>query len=113
MIVKEFSEINLDNNLARVVDLKDKNDFYLIGVTKSKDIKSITFEVSIDSGVKGKPLFIQNIRLEITGEISGARFLNMPSEFYIKPIQIINKDGKTLKEGKFPVAININAMDLG
>lgn len=111
MIVKVFNNINLDKNSFREVNLKDFNDFYLIGITND-DIKSITFEVAIDSGVKNKPLLLPNIKLDLEREVSATRVLNYPNEFYIRPIQVINKDNEIIKTGIFNVEININALNL-
>lgn len=112
MIIKLYDKVKL-NSAYQKIDLKDKNDFYLIGITQNKKIKSITFEISIDSGIKDRPLKIENIKLEIDKEISAVRLLNRPSEFYIKPIQIITTEEEIKTEGTFDIAININALDLG
>lgn len=115
MVVKIFDEINLDEKRFREVNLKEFNDFYLIGIKdkESKEVSSITFEIAIDSGVKGKPLHLPNIKLDLEKEVSGVRCTNHPSVFYIRPVQVITADGKAVKEGKFDVEININALDLG
>ena len=113
MIIKVFNNINLDKNSFREVNLKDFNDFYLIGITNNKEIKSITFEVAIDSGVKNKPLLLPNIKLDFEKDVSATRVLNYPNEFYIRPIQLINKDSEVIKTGTFNVEVNINALNLG
>ena len=112
MIVKVFNNINLDKNSFREVNLKDFNDFYLIGITND-DIKSITFEVAIDSGVKNKPLILPNIKLDFEKEVSGVRILNHPSTFYIRPIQVVTNNLEVLKNGQFDIEVNINALNLG
>lgn len=113
MIIKAFSKIDLDKNSFRQVDLKEFNDFYLIGINNEKNIKSITFEVAIDSGVKNKPLILPNIKLDFEKEVSGVRILNHPSTFYIRPIQVITDNLEVLKNGQFDIEININALNLG
>lgn len=111
MIIKAFNNIDLDKNSFRQVDLKEFNDFYLIGINND-NIKSITFEVAIDSGVKNKPLLLPNIKLDLEREVSATRVLNHPNQFYIRPIQIINKDNEVIKTGTFNVEVNINALNL-
>ena len=115
MILKVFDRIDLDKNPFREVNLKGANDFYLISITKDKNIKSVVFEVAIDSGVKGKPLQLPNIKLELDGknEVSGVRVLNHPSEFYIRPVQVTYEDGHDKACGKFDIEVNLNAQDLG
>ena len=113
MILKVFDKIDLDKNPFREVNLKGANDFYLIGITKDKKIKSVVFEVAIDSGVKGKPLHLPNIKLELDEEINGVRVLNHPSEFYIRPVQVTYEDGHDKACGKFDIEVNLNAQDLG
>ena len=114
MIVKVFDKIDLDKSVFRKVDLKTFNDFYLIGIdSDSLDIDSITFEVAIDSGVKNKPLILPNIKLDFKDFVSGVRILNHPSEFYIRPIQVIDKEKfEVHKSGNFDIEININALNL-
>lgn len=112
MIVKVFNNIDLDKNSFRQVDLKEFNDFYFVGITDNKNIKSITFETAIDSGVKNKPLLLPNIKLEFEREVSGVRLLNYPSTFYIRPIQVVDKNFKVFNVGKFDIEVNINALNL-
>lgn len=113
MIIKAFSNIDLDNKKFRLIDLKEFNDFYLIGIKGKETIKSISFETAIDSGVKSKPLSLPNIKLELNNEVSAVRITNYPSQFYIKPVQIIDSEGKSITTGSFDVEVNINALNLG
>lgn len=112
MIIKAFSNIDLDNNKFRLIDLKELNDFYFIGIRGNDNIKSVTFEVAIDSGVKNKPLMLPNIKLEFNRNVDGVRVLNHPSQFYIRPVQVITKSLEAKTAGKFDVEVNINAVNL-
>lgn len=113
MIVNIFNKINLDDKKFREVDLKSFNDFYLIGYKKNDEIKSIVFEVAIDSGIKNNPLYLPNIKLDLDKEVSGVRVLNHPSVFYIRPIQVIKDHYEVVEQGKYDIDINVNALDLG
>ena len=113
MIIKAFSNIDLDDKKFRLIDLKEFNDFYLIGIKDDENVKSITFEVAIDSGVKNKPLILPNIKLEFNRNVDGVRILNHPNQFYIRPVQIITKSLEAKTNGKFNVEINVNALNLG
>lgn len=113
MIIKAFSNIDLDDKKFRLIDLKEFNDFYLIGIKNDETIKSITFEVAIDSGVKNKPLMLPNIKLEFNRNVDGVRILNYPNQFYIRPVQIITKSLEAKTSGKFDVEINANALNFG
>lgn len=113
MIINIFDKIDLDKSTFRKIDLKSFNDFYLIGIDNdAHDINSITFEIAIDSGVKNKPLILPNIKLEFKNSMGSVRVLNHPSEFYIRPIQVEDKELSIHKKGKFNVEININALNL-
>ncbi len=116
----------------QLINLKTYNDCYLIGIKREKnkkdlinsiDVQSIKFELGIESGIKDQPLTIQTISLnfndmtsfnESLNEITAfTRILNIPSEFYIRPISITTKDSKEIKSGEVNITINVNAVDLG
>ena len=112
-IINKYTELDLDNATYTQVDLGTAHNFFLIGINDNNvDISSATFAVAIDSGVTGKPLFLQNIQVPFTGEINGVRYTGFPEKFFMKPLQIINKNGDVIKTGEIDVAININPVVL-
>ena len=94
------------------VDLGDLNSFYLIGVkeakgttdtTDPKDVKRISFEAGVESGISGAEgeesyLNIGYLTLNFEEFTSSdpllnkvtamTRYLNFPSVFYIRPTEI-------------------------
>lgn len=114
---KIYNNIDLDNASYTQIDLSGKNSFYLISVAQDNSVKSITFSIAIDSGVKNSPLHIQYITLPINEGISGTRFDSMPDSFYLKPVQVKLKNDTVVKKNinntPFDIEININAVSLG
>lgn len=112
-----YNNIDLDNATYTAADLSGKHSFYLIGIAQDNSVKSITFSIAIDSGVKNSPFHIQYITLPINEGISGTRFDSMPDSFYIKPVQVKLKDDSILKNNinntPFDIEINISAISLG
>ena len=112
-IINQYSTIDLDNASYQAVDLNNKHNFYMIAITDLTNIQSVTFSVAIDSGVTGKPLEIQYIKLPVSAGISGTRFTYFPDEFYLKPVQIVTNDEQVIQKGEFEIEININPVDFG
>lgn len=112
-----FNEIDLSDDTFSAIDLSGKHSFYLISVAQDDKVSSITFGVYIDSGVTNNPLLIQYITLPVNVGISGQRWSGFPDSFYLKPTQVILKNGGVKKENiddqPYQVEVNINPMDLG
>lgn len=123
------SIINLGSDWAKV-DLGDLNSFYLIGIKESKgetdtidpkDVKRLSFEVGIESGITNKYLTIGYLTLnfdEITSSdaelnkiTAMARYIGYPSTFYIRPTEICT-DKERFTEGICTLSININSVKL-
>lgn len=129
MTVNVIPRLKLNDKFYNV-DLKTFNDFYIIAVKEKEtkrdtikvdNVRKVRFEIAIDSGIKDKPLTIQYINLDFNDITSGnneinkitafQRLLNMPQNFYIKPVSV--DDGqKEIKSGETSITININAMKL-
>lgn len=128
-VTKIIDNVKLDGNWTKV-SLGDFNIFYLIGLKEAKaltdtldpkDIKIINFEIGIESGITNKYLTIGRATLNFKEETSSDKELNeisafvrcngYPSEFYIKPIEIITNTG-IIKEGQTSIDININTVKL-
>ena len=118
----EWTSVSLGNDL---------HTFYLIGIKEAKsltdtidpkDIVKIGFELGIESGIENKYLTIGRVVLNFGlntssdlafNEITAfERCMNYPSEFFIKPVEFIAKDGKVIKEGTTSIDININTVSL-
>lgn len=112
-----YNEIDLSDKSWEIVNLSAKHTFYLIAVAQNDEVKSITFEISIDSGVANNPLVIQNITLPVTEGISGQRWSGFPDEFNIRPVQVMLKNLDIKKENidnqPYQVEVNISPLDLG
>ena len=112
-MIKKYTTINLDTAIYQSVNLdNDLHDFYLIGITDDESIKSITFSCAIDSGVTGEVAEIGNITLPVYGNISQTRFTGFPTEFWMKPVQVITTDEVVHKDGVYEVEVNINNIAL-
>lgn len=108
-MINQYQSIDLDNAAYQAVNLgSGYGCFYLIGITTLTDIKSVTFSVAVDSGVSGKPLVLNNITLELSGEVSGTVLTGYPQNFYLKPVQVLKTNGEALTEGEFDIEVNIN-----
>lgn len=114
------------------VNLKNKNDFYLIAQRAKKDakknavkkdeVKRIKFEVGIRSFGKKNILTINYITLNFndisssdsaTNELTAmVKVVNYPSEFYIRPVEICDINNNIISEGKTSILVGINAMQL-
>lgn len=105
-MVTIFDNIDLNDPIYVEADL-DSHNFYLIAVTEDKEVKSITFSAAVDSGVTNNPLVIGNVSLDIDNEVSGKLIQGFPLDFYLKPLQIVKKDGTVITEGEFDIEINI------
>lgn len=105
-----FANIQLDSATYTSVSLSSSNNFYLIANTQLDNIKSISFAVAVDSGVANKPLFLKNITVNIEEgqQISGNLFTGFPETFYLKPLQVVDKDGNIHVTGTFNIGINVN-----
>lgn len=131
MATQLLSKIELNRDWT-AVNLSDCNQFYLIAIKQSKasgdtidpaDVKKICFECAIDSGVTNKYLTIDFVTLDFTettstdeafNKISAfKRLLNVPADFYIRPIQIETNDGKVITTGQSTIKINVNPVILG
>lgn len=107
--------IDLDGATYQAVNLGNNSSFYLISVTEDTNVKSISFAIAIDSGLVNTPLFIKNITIPVNGEekVAGKFFASFPSNFYIKPIQVVTGDrDASVTEGQFDIEININPMSI-
>lgn len=112
------------------VSLGDYNSFYLIGIKESKgaddtidpkDVKRLSFEVGIESGITNKYLTIGYLTLnfdEITSSdaelnkvTAMARYIGYPSTFYIRPTEIYT-DKERFTEGTCTLSVNINTVKL-
>ena len=131
MSLKNISTlIELGSDWAKV-DLGDLNSFYIIGIKESKgdtdtidpkDVKSLSFEVGIESGIENKYLTIGYLNLnfddftsndkDLNASTAMSRYLNYPSVFYIKPTQIFTANGEKFTAGITNIDININAVKL-
>lgn len=129
------SSIELGSNWVSV-SLGDLNSFYLIGIKNPakgatdtidpKDVKSLSFEVGIDSGatINGSNAYLtlNYITLDFNAFTSSdkilnestalVRCLNYPSTFYIRPTEIFTKDGKKHTTGISSITVNVNAVKL-
>lgn len=112
-IINKYTSIDLDNAVYEKINLNNHHCFYLIGKPTDKTITGVIFSVGVDSGYTGKPLIVQNIVLPVNSEneISGQRFTGFPSEFWIKPLQVITEGNINNSEGEYDIEININPMD--
>ena len=112
-----YNEIDLSNNQPETVNLNGAHNFYLIAVAQDDKISSITFGTYVDSGVSNNPLLMEYITLPVNVGVSGRRWCGWPNEFFIKPTQVILKNGEVKKgniDGKpYQVEINISPIDLG
>lgn len=126
-----YKKILLNTDWKKV-DLGKFDDFYIIAqkakkdsrsdIIKKDDVRKIKFEVGVDSFTKKKPLTINYITLNfndvsssdvVTNDLTAiAKVLNYPSVFYIRPIEIIDKNNNVIKEGKTSIKIGINALRL-
>lgn len=112
-MIKKYNTIDLDTAAYSSVDLSSHtHDFFLIAITEDKNIKSISFSCAVDSGVSNEYLEIQTITVPVYDKISGARFINFPREFYIKPIRVVTIDDVEHTTGEYEVEININNISL-
>lgn len=112
------------------VDLENLNSFYLIGIKEikgtedtidPKNVKRIGFEVGIESGIAKKYLTISHVNLDFDAITSNdkdlnektamARYLNFPSIFYIRPIEIYTENER-FTSGITNIDVNINTLKL-
>lgn len=112
-----YSQIDLSDNTLKSIDLNGIHNFYLISVANDDSVSSVTFEMYIDSGVQNTPLVIQYLTLPVKNGIVGQRYCGVPDKFYLKPTQVILKNGDVKKENiggtPYSVEINMNPIDLG
>lgn len=126
--VKIVDDIILGSWGTSPVKLTTSNSFYLIGIKESKvaedeidpkTVKSVVLKAGIDAGLT-EPLNIGTIVLNFTDETSDNATINeatalnrqigYPEEFYLKPIQLITKDGEIIDKGHTRIDINILEM---
>lgn len=124
MVTSILSRIKLNNTWV-TVDAENFDTCYFIAVKETaaktdtinpEDIKIITFEIGIDSGIKDKPITVSRFAInfndytssdEETNKLTGFAKLNVPGSFYIKPVSM--DDGKkTITTGEVAIALNIN-----
>lgn len=129
-ITKIIDNIDLNSTWAKV-SLGDLNSFYMIAIKEAKglqdtvdpaDVKAVVLEMGIESGITDKMLSIGRIVLnfdEITSSdvevnkiTAMVKRLHEPSEFYIRPIEIITNKETLKKEAKTSIDININTVKL-
>ena len=127
-VSKILSKLTLGQWLK--TDIGNSNYCYLIAVKGQKkekdtidpkDVRRITFELGIDSGIKNEPLTIQRVNLNYNDVIStnsplngiaqGVRLQNVPNEFYIKAVSV--DDGlKEITSGTVSIELNLNSIKL-
>lgn len=124
-----FKKLEIDKWVK--VDLKGKKDFYLIGIKNKKSkkdlidpakIKKIKFEIALETGLKDKYITTSYIYLnfddisssnsEINSITGYTKYINGPSKFYIKAIEVVDDSSICYKEGKVNISININPQTL-
>lgn len=130
MVENILSKITLNKDWVSV-NMNSFNDCYVIAIKGDKgkkdtidpqDVRIITFEMSIDSGIEGKPITISRFSLnfnEITSSddetnklTAFVRLLNIPSKFYLKPVAV-DDGSKSITTGETTISININPVSLG
>ena len=124
-IQKIFTKLTLNNWVK--VDLGHYKDFYLIGIKSKKakkdiidpeKLRKIKFEIAVETGLKKKFITVSYITInfedisssdaeinKITGYV---RYVNGPSRFYIRAVEVIDNSNTCYREGKLAVKININ-----
>ena len=133
MALKKICEtLSLETTSWTKIELgSDLNSFYLIGVKElkgesdtidPKDVKIINFEVGIECGITNKYLTIGTLTLDfdaftsrdkdLNSNTAMARYLNHPSVFYIKPLDIVTYSGAKYTEGTTTIGVNINSLKL-
>lgn len=119
--------IELNSDWTKV-DLKKFNDFYLIGLKKSKInkrkdtldkdcVKKIRFEIAIPSGKKNKYLTINYLTLNFSDLSSSdlelnnisaiTKVTNYPSTFFIKAIDMTG-ESSVVTEGRCSIEVFLN-----
>lgn len=130
MVKNILNRIRLDGNWVSV-NLGNFNDCYVIAIKNQSgkkdtvnpdEVKILTFEIGIDSGIKGSPISISRFSLNFNETSSSdvaldkitafTRLLNIPSDFYLRAVSIDN-GAKSLNKGETSISININPVNLG
>ena len=112
-VINKYQSINLDTEGYTAVNLTNHHCFYLIGKATDKTIKQVVFAIAVDSGYQNNPIFVQNIILNVDprNELNGQRFTGFPSEFWMKPVQVVTTDEVNHFDENWDIEININPMD--
>ena len=85
-----------------------------------EDVTRIYLEVGVESGIDGKYLTVDHICLNFDEFSSDDEEVNKLTtfttrqrfykSFYIKPVKLVMKDGKSYTAGKCAVSVNINVI---
>jgi hypothetical protein len=112
---KTWNEITLGTDLHNIYAIIIKNSKVAKDTIDQDEIGNIIFELGIDSGKSDTVLSIGRFAINNFNEEIPYTFLpNLPTKFWIRPIQIIKKDGAILEAGKITsLALNVNPVNLG
>ena len=129
-IQKAFTKLTLNDWVK--VNLGHYKDFYLIGIKGKKakkdiidpeKLRTIKFEIAVETGLKKKFITVSYITLNFEdisssdaeiNKITGyTRYVNGPSRFYIRAVEVIDNSNTCYREGKLAVKINVNPQNLG
>ena len=125
-----FKKINLNTDWIEV-SLNKFNDFYLIAQRDKKGHRSDTISkddvqrVRFEIGVRGfgKSILTIDYKTLNFGDFSSSdaetnsntavlKVLNYPSKFFIRPIEIIDVNNVSKKEGKTSIKVGVYALKL-
>lgn len=125
-----FSKIKLDQKWKKVT-LSKHNDFILVALKKTTkksnfidvdNIKGISLEVGINSGIKNVPLITDVIYMDFTKtttiseEVNKITAMNKimayPSKFFIRVSSLTLNNDDVVIDGKAPIKISIEQLRL-